>query len=167
MLRWFKLLWNQNLRLQVKGHLSMLLFQKICGPKCFLWLRQLSGTIVMGLRKCGTSFDVPSHPEGWKFLIIWFVCSASVKIRPMERIFEDYHVEVQRTRSRAVRFSLAILSAINMHLDVWIQHPKLISADIQIKTVAYSPFLIHISRFVFLVDSIGHTHFSEPLHIRP
>jgi hypothetical protein len=53
-----------------------------------------------------------------------------------KRIFEDYQVENCRSRSREVRFSLAILAAINMHLDAWIQHPELISVDIQIKSAA-------------------------------
>ena len=56
--------------------------------------------------------------------------------RTFKRIFEDYQVEAYRSRSRAVRFSLAILAAINMHLDAWIQHPELISVDIQIKSAA-------------------------------
>jgi len=56
--------------------------------------------------------------------------------RTFKRIFEDYQVEAYRSRSRAVRFSLAIMAAINMHLDAWIQHPELISTDIQIKSAA-------------------------------
>ena len=56
--------------------------------------------------------------------------------RTFKRIFEDHQVEAHRSRSCAVRFSLAILAAIIMHLDARIQHPELISVDIQIKSAA-------------------------------
>jgi hypothetical protein len=50
--------------------------------------------------------------------------------RTFKRIFEDYQVEAYKARSRAVRFSLAVFAAINMHLDAWVQNISVLPNNI-------------------------------------
>lgn len=49
--------------------------------------------------------------------------------RTFKRLFEDYQIEAYRSRSRGIRFALAIFAGINMHLDAWVKHFNLHAID--------------------------------------
>ena len=42
--------------------------------------------------------------------------------RSNKRMFVDYSIENARSRSSLMRFAMATFSAINIHLDAWVNH---------------------------------------------
>ena len=61
---------------------------------------------------------VPRHTDKFKEMMK----TRSTSERVNKRVFVDYDVERCHSRSAMMRFSWAVIAAVNVHLDAWIRH---------------------------------------------